>query len=148
MTAALLLLSLYLPFRVEASLYVAAVVWGHDPATFRGLAVVEAGPKLESNPRRYGTGKRWGAPPLGRRWKFAGLMQLSPGRPVWHDDQPKIPPGEVLVNSPGVSAYFGAWHLAEWREHCGTKRALEAWHSGKCLAPGSFTAAVRAARRR
>ena len=136
------------PARIEAAIYASALAWGHDPATFRGLAVVESG--LEANPRRYGTGKRWGNPPHGRRWRICGLYQLrggmsGAGKPDW-----QIPPCEILVRSPVLSAWYGAAHLDGWRRACGRKAMFNAYNRGTCTGgDGSFTTAVvKAAKRR
>jgi len=137
------------PVRVEASLHLSALAWGHDPATFRALAEVES--RLDPDPKRYGKAERWGNPPERRRWRYVGLMQTQhyPACPCGQDGP--FPPGEWLL-APELSAWYGAAHLAGWVQRCGKGRALEAYNRGNrgCRGEtdGSFAAAVMAARRR
>lgn len=122
--ALLLLLS---PARVEAALYVSAVAWGHDPIEFGALAWCES--KKEVNPRRYGTGKRWGNPQLGKRWNICGLMQLPNGG-GGKGAIGELPRCELQILSPEIAAWYGAGHLAGWKRACGSVRQYDCYNRG------------------
>ena len=147
---ALLLSQPWEPPRIEAALYVAAKAWGHDPAMFRGLAEVESG--LEANPRRTKRidplMRRWG-PKKTRTtypWRLCSLLQLRGGLSA--SDGGTIPPCEALVLFPSLASWWGARHLAGYREQCGDERQYAGYHTGSCGKPGSFTAKVRRLARR
>lgn len=150
-----LLLSLATPaHRVEVSLYVAAVAWGHDPATFRGLAKVEAGPGLETNPRRAASidpkRRRWGpiATATTYPWRICSLLQLRGG--LSGAGGFVMPSCVALVTIPELAAWYGARHLDGWRKACGPVRMYEAYNRGVCGeygTPRPFTSAVMSARR-
>jgi hypothetical protein len=117
------------PERIQTALHYSAVVWGHDPDEFWGLAYVES--TMQVNPPRMGPkGKPWGDPPEGRRWKYCGLMQTThyPRRPA--RSKAAYPPGEWLIAWPELSAFYGAIHLHGWRRWCGEELQYEGWHSG------------------
>lgn len=124
--ASLLLSAVDAPARIDAALYVSAVVWGHDPAEFEALAWCES--KLETNPRRYGTGKRWGYPPLGKRWKICGLLQLHGGKAG--KGTGVLPRCELQILLPELAAWYGAAHLAGWRRACGKARQWDCFNRG------------------
>jgi hypothetical protein len=144
---ALLLSQPWEPARIEASLYVAAVAWGHDPAEFRALAEVESG--MEANPRRYGKRERWGRSRTAttRPWRYLGLLQTRefPARPMGSDSP--FPAGELLTMFPSLSAWYGAAHLAGWRETCGERLMYCGYNTGRCKPCTMRQAVERAARR-
>lgn len=115
--------------RLDTALEVAAEAWGLDPAGFRSLAWVES--NLQVNPRRYGSREPWGDPPLGRRWKICGLLQLAGGFGI--QGQPRnvrVPHCGLLVLGPWLPAWYGAAHLAGWRRACGSRRQYECYNAG------------------
>jgi len=137
------------PRRLRVAAHVAGAAWGHDPALLLGLAWVES--EHEANPRRYGTGKRYGPPPLGKRWKICGLMQIHGGaRPMGTREPVRFPPCEILVLLPEVSLWFGAMHLAGWKRALGTQLYVEGYNKGfnAIGSDMSFTAKVERAARR
>jgi hypothetical protein len=139
----LLALALVLdPHREAVAYRVAGAAWGIEPEVLEALAWVES--SGERNPRRYGTRERWGDPPLGRRWRICGLMQLhGGGRPMGTREPVRFPPCAVLVVSPELSVWYAAMHLSGWRRACG-RRWLECWNKGYpgLRSDGRFQAAV------
>lgn len=136
------------PVRIEASLYVSARAWGHDPALFRGLAIVES--RLEANPRRYGRLQRWGRTRTAttRPWRYLGLMQTReyPACPM--GSKAPFPPGELLTTWPSLSAWYGAAHLTGWARACGKELKLCGYNTGACEPCGMIAAVKRAGRER
>ena len=115
--------------RLDLSLEVAARAWSLDPVGFRSLAWVES--NLQVNPKRYSTREPWGDPPLGRRWRICGLLQLAGGQGI--QGQPRkvrVPDCGLLVLGPWLPAWYGAAHLAGWRKSCGERRMYECYNAG------------------
>ena len=150
----LTILTLYSPHRVEVSAVVSGAAWGFPPHILMGLADTES--TLQHNPPRNGPdGRRWGPPPMGRRWRYCGLMQLRGGaQPMGQPPEVLFPPCEILILFPELSVRYGAMHLDGWRRSYGMPWALEAYNCGcldndRCLeSDGSFMRKVlRKARR-
>jgi len=153
---AILLSPAHEPARIEASLYVSAVAWGHSPAEFRGLAWCES--KMQVNPHRYDNPKypRWGNPPHGRRWNICGYMQLPNGG-GGKGPAKRLPTCELQILFPSLAIWFGGAHLAGWKRACGKARQWDCYNQGGSgMTQGTWgecvhrrtKAAVRAAGRR
>jgi len=137
-------LMLYTPYRVDISVEIAGAAWDFPPSDLYGLAVTES--TLQYNPPRFGPkGKRWGPPPLGKKWNYCGLMQIRGGaQPMGQPPHVRFPPCEVLILFPELSVWYAAMHLRGWSNRYGYPSGIENYNCGnadndKCLASaGSF----------